>query len=181
MALINTTTTGILGSTFSADGTGPLNVQQNGVTLGIYGNIPVFSAFITSTTTVSATTWTKINFDSKDFDTNNNYDTTNYRYTPTVAGYYSVIVSLNPYQSGKPVRTILRLYKNGIVHKALVDYNWNEASSYSNGFQGSALVYMNGTTDYIEGYFYGSVSSGTQQFVGGTAYSQFSAHLVKAA
>jgi hypothetical protein len=40
---------------------------------------------------------------------------------------------------------------------------------------------MNGTTDYIEGYYFGSVASGTQQFVGGTVYSQFSAYLVKAA
>ena len=44
MALINTTTTGVLGSTFYGDGTGPLNIQQNGVTLGIYGNIPTFAA-----------------------------------------------------------------------------------------------------------------------------------------
>ena len=31
MALINTTTTGVLGSTFYADGTGDLTIQQNGV------------------------------------------------------------------------------------------------------------------------------------------------------
>ena len=31
MALINTTTTGVLGSTFFADGTGDLTIQQNGV------------------------------------------------------------------------------------------------------------------------------------------------------
>ena len=33
MALINTTTTGVLGSTFYGDGTGDLTIQQNGVTI----------------------------------------------------------------------------------------------------------------------------------------------------
>jgi hypothetical protein len=33
MALINTTTTGVLGSTFYADGSGDLTIQQNGVTV----------------------------------------------------------------------------------------------------------------------------------------------------
>jgi hypothetical protein len=67
MALINTTTTGVLGSTFFGDGTGPLTVQQNGVTLGTYGNIPAFSAYNTAVQNITSATWTKVQFDYRTF------------------------------------------------------------------------------------------------------------------
>ena len=48
MALINTTTTGVLGTTVYGDGQGALTVQKDGVTQGVYGNIPAFSVYRTS-------------------------------------------------------------------------------------------------------------------------------------
>jgi len=50
---------------------------------------PAFRASINSDLGVSVSTWTKVPFDTEEFDTNSNYDNaTNYRFTPTVAGYY---------------------------------------------------------------------------------------------
>ena len=50
---------------------------------------PSFSARITSNQSVSATTWTKMACATEMWDTDSKYDnTTNYRFTPTVAGYY---------------------------------------------------------------------------------------------
>ena len=92
MALINTTTTGILGTTVYGDGQGALTVQKDGVTQGVFGNQPAFSVYLSSNQTgVTNSTSTKIQFNTKVFDTNSNFDSsTNYRFTPTVAGYYQL-------------------------------------------------------------------------------------------
>ena len=50
---------------------------------------PAFEAFLSSNQTVTDNTTTKIQFNSEVFDTDNCYDnSTNYRFTPTVAGKY---------------------------------------------------------------------------------------------
>jgi hypothetical protein len=57
----------------------------------VSGNMPAFSAYQSSGQTLSSATATKLNFQTEEFDTNNNFDsTTNMRFTPTVAGYYQV-------------------------------------------------------------------------------------------
>ena len=171
MALINTTTTGVLGSTFYGDGTGPLNIQQNGVTLGIYGNIPTFSAYNAATTqTLTSATHTKIIFDTEDWDTNNNFSSSTF--TPTVAGYYQVQGHIQPaasYTSG-----VISIYKNGSVWK-YGEYN-NNAVGTAMGIV-SCLVYCNGTTDYVE--LYGFFQTG-QQISAGSTFTWFQGHLVKA-
>ena len=179
MALINTTTTGVLGSTFFGDGTGSLTVQQNGVTLGIYGNIPAFSAYkgANQTGTASAT-WTKVTFNTEEFDTNNNYDTSTSRFTPTVAGYYQFNWQLDI----GGVATALNLadiYKNGVRAKRSSGISVSNGESYVNG---AALIYLNGTTDYVEIYVYISGSGATVYGGAGAGeYTYFQGILVKAA
>ena len=52
---------------------------------------PTFSAYLSSGQTISNATHTKIQYNTEEWDTNNNYDNaTNYRFTPTVAGYYQI-------------------------------------------------------------------------------------------
>jgi hypothetical protein len=173
MALINTTTTGVLGSTFVGDGTGPLTVQQNGVTLGTYGNIPAFSAGISGTQSVTSGAYTKIAMSVEEFDTNNNYDTTNYRYTPTVAGYYQVNIAVGP--NGTSVSSaVAAVYKNGSVYK----YGpYIQATNPNSNL--ACIVYMNGTTDYIEAYAYQTASTASWGTSATSTY--FQAYLVKAA
>ena len=177
MALINTTTTGVLGSTFYGDGTGPLTVQQNGVTLGTYGNIPAFSAYKSANQTGTASsTFTKVTFNVEEFDTNSNYDTSTSRFTPTVAGYYQFNWQLDI----GGVSTTLNLcdiYKNGVRQKRSSGISVTNGESYVNG---AALIYLNGTTDYTELYVY---ISGAGATVYGTQieYSWFQGILIKAA
>jgi hypothetical protein len=114
----------------------------------INGNAPAFSAYQSVQQTLSSNVWTKIQFQTKEFDTNSNFDnTTNYRFTPTIAGYYQFngAVGANSYSTG----IICAFYKNGSEFKRLFQ---STASAYQ-GF-GSALIYMNGTTDYVEFYGY---------------------------
>lgn len=179
MALINTTTTGIQGSTFYGDGTGPLTVQQNGQTLGIYGNIPAFSVYTNDGSSYfSNATAVKVRFNLKSFDTNNNFDaTTNYRFTPTVAGYYSFSAKVLTNTGAAGGQQILYLYKNGGEAAQLEQLYIGQNAT---GTAGSYLIYANGTTDYFEIYQY--QSSGTSKPIYTAASQTFwTGFLVKAA
>ena len=181
MALINTTTTGILGSTFFGDGTGPLTVQQNGVTLGTYGNIPAFSVCNSATQSITNNTFTKVTLDSKNFDTNNNFASN--RFTPTVAGYYLLQANAGITGSGSVTQYVLQLSKNGnTVAPRFVDMNPSAsftANSWIN-LGNSVLLYMNGTTDYVELYVY-SYGAGVTVGTGAANSAVFTGFLVKAA
>jgi hypothetical protein len=181
MALINTTTTGVLGSTFFGDGTGPLTVQQNGVTLGVYGKIPAFSAYLSTNQTLTSASWTKLQFNTELFDTENCYDsTTNYRFTPNIAGYYQV--NLGSYGGSGAVQAFGNsIYKNGSAASYQTQYL--QSLSYGDDLSvcTSKLFYMNGTTDYIEAYgIVVDASAGTDLHSGGLGYSWFDSYLVKA-
>ena len=143
MALINTTTTGVLGSTFFGDGIGSLTVQQNGVTQGIYGNIPAFSAYASAqSSAITSATDTKVLFDIETFDTNNNFASS--RFTPTIAGYYQINVQVNN-DSGLTALTAY-IYQNGGAGSAAGSAS--NATTYIS--TGSVILYCNGSTDYIE-------------------------------
>jgi hypothetical protein len=155
MALINTTTTGVLGSTFFGDGTGSLTVQQNGVTLGTYGNIPTFYAYLATAQSVGNSSYVKINVNTKSFDTNNNFDTTNYRFTPTVAGYYQITGQVAFTGSGTG-HSGVSLYKNGANYSAGSVCPNNTSLGGQNTV--TSTIFLNGTTDYVE--LYGWQNSG---------------------
>ena len=141
MALINTTTTGVLGSTFFGDGSGDLTIQQNGVTVNKITSQPAFSAYASAGTSLSNATFTKINYATEDFDTNNNFASS--RFTPTVAGYYQINATVR--FNGTFTAGGLILFKNG----ANAGYLENGAGNFVTG---SSLQYMNGSTDYLEIY-----------------------------
>lgn len=116
-------------------------------TMMVSGNMPAFSAYESSAQTLSTNTWTKITCQTKEWDTASSYDnTTNYRFTPQVAGYYQVIGQVAV--AGTTTGIWLALYKNGSTFK----YG-TQVSSISNGSLNCAWqVYLNGSTDYIELY-----------------------------
>jgi hypothetical protein len=129
------------------------------------GTGPAFSAYQSSAQTPSAGVYTKVQFQSEEFDTNSNFDTSTYRFTPTVAGYYQISCGVR--QNASNSRAILEIYKNGSTNKILQD---NASSNYTVG--GSSLFYANGSTDYFEVYFYTNSatalgSSSTQTYFNG--------------
>ena len=138
-------------------------------TLGMDG--PAFSAYFNgSTQSISASTWTKVTMNAEDFDTNTNYDpTTNYRFTPTVAGYYQ-ITSVVYWENGTATQSGLSLaiYKNGSIYRGV--RNLVQASG-----GGSATISLpmlfNGSTDYVEVYVWsgqaGTVFGSTNTTGGG--------------
>jgi hypothetical protein len=153
-SIITATTTS--GLTQSADNSGVLQLASgvgNLVTVPsvtgtamVSGNMPAFSAFQSSAQTLSNSTLTKIQFQSEEFDTANAFDsTTNYRFTPQVAGYYQINFALAVGVAATNI--LLNLHKNGSAFKIGFSSSASMASATM-----SALVFLNGSTDYIEAY-----------------------------
>ena len=75
---------------------------------------PAFSAYQSSSQGLSASTWTKIEFQTEEFDTASAFDsTTNYRFTPLTAGYYQFNAAV--YSGSSATLTQLYFYKNDIL------------------------------------------------------------------
>jgi hypothetical protein len=173
MALINTTTTGVLGTTLYGDGSGNLTVQKDGVTQGIYGSIPAFSGYLSGNQTLSSTVYQKLSINTMEYNIGNFYDaTTNYRFTPNIAGYYQFNAALTV--TAQQV-ILLSFYKNNASFKR-VAYSYNSPVFVASG---SALIYLNGTTDYVE--VIGRSETGGTAYGGGAETTWFQGYLVKAA
>ena len=131
---------------------------------------PTFRAYASTGTVISANTTVKIIFDTSSYDTNSNYSTSNYRFTPTVAGYYQISMGVRPASSTG--ETAVYMYKNGSNYATLYDATITGLYSTSS----SNLVQMNGSTDYIEIYMYSQLGGTTPT---GSATMYFSGVLVR--
>ena len=140
---------------------------------------PAFSAYLNSPQTVSSGASTKVAFNAESFDIGGCFDsTTNRRFTPTVPGVYSVSWLVTFKSTGAMTANTYtpNLYKNGAL---LAGSNYANCAATIAALGGQALVFMNGTTDYLE--VFGSVTgTGTLTFGGGTGETLFSAFLVTA-
>jgi hypothetical protein len=143
IGLSNLTATGTASSTTFLRGDNTWNSP-------LAGSGPTFSVSASAAQTISNSTLTKMQFNTKSFDTNNNFDaTTNYRFTPTVAGYYQINATIN-YQGGTAYSSNfmgIYIYKNGS--------NYNPAAfalcSFASAIN-TVVIYLNGSTDYSEIY-----------------------------
>jgi hypothetical protein len=136
---------------------------------------PMFSAYQNGSTSCLNAVVTKIVFNIKEFDTTNSYDaTTNYRFTPQKAGYYQVSGAITfPALTGNSQATI---YKNGVQHKAIALY----CNGVSHTPLVSCIIYLNGTTDYIEFYGYQTSGSTLSTVSGRPDITYFQAHYIGA-
>jgi hypothetical protein len=97
---------------------------------------------------------TKVQYDTENFDTNNCYDnSTNYRFTPTVAGKYFVyiiqrIIATN---NSQLISCGIYLKKNGSqVDGATSGQNFSDNDIRAIICPMNAVVDMNGSSDYLE-------------------------------
>ena len=136
-------------------------------TVMVSGNMPAFSAYQSTTQSVNSGTFTKVQLQTEEFDTASAFDsTTNYRFTPLVAGYYQV--SGNIGWSFITGQSVISIYKNGSRFK---DGNFSTGGADGTQSVVSALIYLNGSTDYIEMYCY--QNTGTAKNTGTGANSTF--------
>lgn len=133
---------------------------------------PAFSAYPSSGQTVGSGSQVKILFGTEEFDTANCFSSS--RFTPTVAGYYQINSTVR-FDGGGPGtgECMIVVWKNGSEAKR----GWNSSgTSFANDFFSmsvSALIYCNGSTDYIEIYAQqGSGSNRTTTAYGNISYFQ---------
>ena len=132
----------------AVSGSTTITLAAQSGTLNVGG--PAFAAYVGTLQSISSGVWTKAGFNTKVFDTANCYDTTNFRFTPTAAGYYQVSIAISLDSSGSATANGVAIYKNGTAIQYFYRAsNGGSSDAYPNG---AMLVYLNGSTDYIEPY-----------------------------
>lgn len=148
-------------------------ITQGMLASGVGATGPTFSVYRNTNQSFSATTWTKVQLNTEVFDTANNFDnSTNYRFTPTVAGYYQINGHIQFLVSGT-LAALAAIYKNGSVNAY---GSYFEVSSNNPHSHVSTVVYLNGSTDYVElyglsisaGNFNGSIDAAASTYMSGS-------------
>lgn len=149
------------------------SVSQSMLASNVAGTGPAFFAYPTATLSVTQVVYTKVTLDAEIFDTNSNFSSS--RFTPTVAGYYQLNAQATLNNNTNNIGLVVLIYKNGNAFSAGVSQG--NSSIYPQAAT-STLVYMNGSTDYVEMYVYTNNSN-----VIGSNYTstQFSGALVRSA
>ena len=115
-------------------------------------NTPAFQAVQSSNQSFSDNSFTKATLATEVFDTNSNYDTSNYRFTPTVAGKYYVHFQWG-LGGGSPRALFANIYKNGSnvsegrIYMTAADDKLDDFTPMT-----SKIITMNGSSDYLEFY-----------------------------
>ena len=152
---------------------------------GGVGGTPAFSAYLnTNSADLSSATNTKVVFNTEDFDTASAYNTSTGAFTPNVAGYYLITASVRLYgvtfPSSKWNIGRVMIYKNGSLYA-----HGNELFVGSDIFgqtvTASNVVYLNGSTDYVDCYVFINNNGTTAIRVEGSVGTRFAGCLIRGA
>lgn len=136
-------------------------IEQNDLAANVTSTGPAFRAELQATTSLSPGTWTLVPLNTKIFDTASCFNTSTYRYTPNIAGYYLFTANVRVTASSQ-AQYFSAISKNST---SIGTNNILSAVGSSVGVAGTTptmslntIVYMNGTTDYVclLGYIEGS-------------------------
>ena len=167
-----TSSTGVLTRNLECSSTGSLISLSGGATVeNVVGADdmalgPAFHAYPSADMSHPINSFYKVSLNTELYDTNGCYDTTTSKFTPNVAGYYQFNFEAG-FTANIFTNILPTLYKNGAE---AARGNQITGGAYAAG--GSALIYCNGSTDYIEFYlFQGYLNPAT--LVGATTYKTF--------
>ena len=112
-------------------------------------SMPCFSAYSAVSQYPATSVATKVALNTKEYDVTNAFDaTTNYRFQPTVAGYYQINAGISMSADTNLTNADILIYKDGAAYYGQ-HIDTNSGNQYAD-VSTSTLVYLNGTTDYIE-------------------------------
>ena len=179
-----TVTLGSSGDTFTVPSGVTVNMSSATQT-GVGGNnTPAFEAYLSSSTDINDNTYTKIQFNTEVYDTDNCYDnSTNYRFTPTVAGKYFVysyvLIDTTP---GNMRQISTRIYKNGNQGGGtFANINFDNNDGEGGAQFNHSVIDFNGSSDYVEIFANpDTVAGGTAEVVGdsGERFTVFGAYKI---
>lgn len=142
-------------------------------TVMVSGNQPAFRAYLSANQTVTSATNTKVTLNTEVFDTASCFNNTgstvggipSYAFLPNVAGYYQFNVIQGANATSALNYNYIQIIKNGEQDSIAIYGPYNATTNYGSL---SIIIYMNGTTDYVE--LYAQISgTGTLTVIGGTA------------
>ena len=143
-----------------------------------YGAAPAFAVYRGGNQAVSNATNTQVFLQAEEFDTDAAYDNvTNYRFQPGAPGYYWIDGQIVGYASGGSLTLVLATIRKNLttMRSAYQSVNFNATSSSVNV---SALVQLNGTTDYVT--LWGQVAGASgQAFLGGQSETFLQGYFVR--
>jgi hypothetical protein len=145
-------------------------------------NVPACSVYAATVQVLASAVATKVQLNTSIFDNYNFFNTGTSRFQPLIPGFYQVscVVRINT-PSLDTDTTYAILYKNGTPYQRLSEIAGQPVTTDLSVAQltGACVVYMNGTTDYVELY---GLASGTSPTFGSVpaagAFSSLSAVLV---
>jgi len=142
---------------------------KSGATLTNFpDNTPAFQAFKAANQTISQSTYTKIEFDTEDYDTDSCYNNTSgtvtlngistpsYSFAPNVAGKYLIGAAVNAMTSTDFDTLLVSIFKNGTQVNRVIN-----SSRHFDSAMTSFIVTANGTSDYFDIQCYSELSGGT--------------------
>jgi hypothetical protein len=174
----DTITIGASGDTVTIPSGASMTVPNGGLS---GQNYPAFEAYGSAEQTgVADNTWTKLTLNTEVFDTNSMYDVATYRFTPTIAGKYNVYGQVGIYSNTNYQLQIpnISIYKNGSNYKYSANNEGNTNYPNERTLNITAVLEMNGSSDYVELYARANVISGTVVFETTTTISIFGAYRI---
>lgn len=141
---------------------------------------PAFHYYASTNQSISSATFTKVTLGGTTFDASGGMFSSS-RFQPTVAGYYQVNARICMLATGGTSRQIMSIFKNSGEHYRAFDMYTTTPTSGNAIFNGSAIVALNGTTDYIELYVYLNGSGISLSYASANETSSMSVSLIRAA
>jgi len=108
-------------------------------------NTPAFSVYRNGTQSIAHNTYTKVQYNIENFDTDNTFDnSTNYRFTPAFSGKSYLVASIRLYGTDDFNNYILEIHKNGSAILRQQNSHWHYESALVSG------IVTHDTDDYFE-------------------------------
>ena len=173
---------GTSGQALVTDASGQLSFATAGQTYPAgYG---AFHVYRTASQSCAQNAYTKIEFNVEGLDSQNWFDaSTNYTFTPQVAGWYQINTQVLMAWSATNTadEMFIQIYKNN-AQAAIGNYN-GFASGPTSGYKTrnwSGLIQFNGSSDYIDTRVYHYNTNSANNANGGLGNTYMSGHLVYA-
>ena len=171
---------GVLTSTSSLD---PAKLDAAGtipsaLLAGVGGeNTPAFTVKLSANHNVASGTALIAPFDSEQLDTDNAFDTTNYKFIPQTAGNYFITFTLygltETAANGNLRAMTAQILKNGSAVQSQVVQDYNDNFTRQGCVTTAVVVSLNGTSDYVTFSYDITANSGNGKIENHTRASGF--------
>jgi len=142
-----------------------------------HDNKGLFQVYSNANENIATNAYTQVSFNAKVFDLDSYFNTSTYRYTPQVAGYYYIETQImfSPKGADDNCALVSHIYKNGVMNhstgspyinasgtgRPIGQVNVKVGAGKENQVRANSLVYFNGSSDYVDlrGYIYNYTQS----------------------